>query len=256
MNKSIVTGVLALVAGASALMAQGAAPAGPKQPAPKSQAELTAVQALFQAQQGGPDAVIKAAEELLTKFADTDFKEVALLLEAQAYKVKGDDAKAQIFAERLLEANPKNFQGQMMVGEIIVKGTREHDLDREEKLTKADKYFNDAIAGVKAATKPNPQITDEQWAEIQKQVQAEAHNGIGMGELTRKKYDVAIAEFKSATELDPKEYTYQVRLASAYQLSGKNDEAAAIADKVIAAPDVHPQVKQVAQQIKAATTKK
>jgi len=47
-----------------------------------------------------------------------------------------------------------------------------------------------------------------------------------------------------------------VRLASAYQLSGKNDEAAAIADKVIAAPDVHPQVKQVAQQIKAATTKK
>src|SRR5262249_6260532 len=232
MKKSIVTGVLALIAGSSALMAQGAAPAGPKQPAHKSQAELTAVQALFQAQQGGADAVIKAAEELLTKFADTEFKEFALLLEAQAYKVKGDDAKAQIFAERLLEANPKNFQGQMMVGEIIVKGTCEHDLDRQEKLTKADMYFNDAIAAVKASTKPNPQITHEQWAEIQKQVQAEAHNGIGMDELTRRKDDVAIAEFKSAKELNPKEYTYQVRLASAYQLSGKNDEAAVIADKV------------------------
>jgi tetratricopeptide (TPR) repeat protein len=255
MKKSIVTGVLALIAGSSALMAQGAAPAGPKQPAPKSQAELTAVQALFQAQQAGADAVIKAADELLTKFADTEFKEFALLMEAQAYKSKGDDAKSQIYAERLLEANPKNFQGQMMVGEIIVKGTREHDLDREEKLTKADKYFNDAITTVKAATKPNPQITDEQWAEIQKQIQAEAHNGLGMGGLTRKKYDVAITEFKAATDLDPKEYTYQVRLASAYQSSGKSDEAAAILDKVIAAPDVHPQVKQAAQQIRTGIKK-
>src|SRR5262249_9964098 len=147
MKKSIVTGVLALIAGSSALMAQGAAPAGPKQPAHKSQAELTAVQALFQAQQGGADAVIKAAEELLTKFADTEFKEFALLMEAQAYKNKGDDAKAQIYAERLLEANPKNFQGQMMLGEIIVKGTRAHALDREEKLTKAGKYVNVAIDG-------------------------------------------------------------------------------------------------------------
>src|SRR5215831_14568849 len=122
MNKSIVSGMLVFVAGASALMAQGAAPAGPKQPAPKSQAELTAVQALFQAQQGGPDAVIKAADELLTKFADTDFKEIALPFGARAYKSKAEDAKAQIVAKRRLDANPKNFQGQMSLGEIIVKG--------------------------------------------------------------------------------------------------------------------------------------
>lgn len=253
MRKSIRTGVLALAAGASTLLAQGQPAKGP---APKSQAELTALQALFQAQQTGADAVIKAAEELLTKFADTDFKDTALLLEAQAYRAKNDDAKAQIYAERLLEASPKNFQALLMVGEILVKGTREHDLDRDEKLTKANKYFNDGIANVKATAKPNPQLSDEQWAEIQKQIQAEAHNGIGMGELVRKKNDVAIAEFKAAIDLDPKEYTYQVRLASALQVAGKNDEAKAVAEKVISAPDVIPQVKQAAESIKAAATKK
>jgi len=265
MKRSIIAATIALAA-TTGLMAQGqpapAQPAqkegaaGPKQPQLKSKEEQTAVMALFQAQPQGPDAVIKAADELLTKFADTEFKEAALTLQSQAYKAKGEEAKAQVTAERLLEVNPKNFQAQVMLGEIIVKNTKEFDLDREEKLTKSDKYFADAIAAVKAAPKPNPQITDEQWTEAQKQVQAESHNGIGMAALTRKKYDVAINEFKAASDLDPQEYTYTVRLASAYQLAGKNAEAAAAADKVLAASDVHPQVKAVAQQIKNATTKK
>jgi len=55
----------------------------------------------------GPDAVIKAAEDLLTKFADTDFKDVALLSEAEAWQQKRDFDKAQVYAERALEANPR-----------------------------------------------------------------------------------------------------------------------------------------------------
>jgi tetratricopeptide (TPR) repeat protein len=250
MKKSILTGILALAAGASGLMAQGAA-AGPKQPAPKSQAELTALQGMFQAQQSGnPDAIIKSAEDLITKFADTDFKEVVFLFEAQAYRAKNDDAKAQVFAERVLQVNPNSFQADILLGETIVKGTRENDLDREDKLTKADKYFSDAIAAVKASPKPNPQISDEQWADAQKQVQGEAHNGMGMAALTRKKYDVAINEFKAASDADPREPAYMARLASAYLSSGKFAEAGATADKILAMPEVHPQIKSLATQIK------
>lgn len=252
MKKSILTGILALAAGASGLMAQGAAPAaGPKQPAPKSQAELTALQAMFQAQQSGnADAVIKASEDLITKFADTDFKEVAFLFEAQAYRAKNDDPKAQIFAERVLSVNPNSFQADIMLGETIVKGTRENDLDREDKLTKADKYFADAITAVKASPKPNPQITDEQWADAQKQVQGEAHNGMGMAALTRKKYDAAIEHFKAASDADPREPAYVARLASSYLQAGKLAEAGATADKILAMPEVHPQIKALATQIK------
>src|SRR5262249_44460579 len=107
-------------------------------------------------------------------------------------------------------------------------------------------------------------LTDEQWAQAQKQVQAEAHNGIGMGEMIRKKYDTAISEFKTAAELDPGEFTYQVRLASAYDSSGKHDDAIAVPDKIIAAPAcgpnpqgdcVLPQVAQAAKSIKETATK-
>jgi tetratricopeptide (TPR) repeat protein len=196
------------------------------------------------------DGVIAAADDLVTKFADTEFKEIAFLLAAQAAKQKNDSAKAQVYGERVLQINPKSFQAQVLLGELIVRETRETDLDKEEKLGKAEKYFKDSVTAVKTSPKPNPQITDEQWADAQQQVEGEAHNGLGMAALVRKKYDVAIAEFKSASEIDPKEPAYQARLASALLSGGKNAEAIVVADKLLAMPDVHPQIKTLATQIK------
>jgi tetratricopeptide (TPR) repeat protein len=269
MKRLILTGTLALATGFTALMAQpqkkGDAPAQqpaqqgqpqgqPQQqgPAPKSQAEAQALQALMQAQ-GNPDAVIKAGDELLTKFADTQFKELAFLTMANAYQMKGDAERAQIYAEKMLEVNPKSFQAQVMIGELLASRTRENDLDKEEKLSKAEKNLTAAIANVNAAAKPNPQLTDEQWAEGKKFVEGQAHNGLGMVALVRKKYDVAATEFKAAAAADPQP-AYHVRLASALQSGGKFDEAIAVCDKVLADPQLHPQIKQIATSIKTQST--
>jgi tetratricopeptide (TPR) repeat protein len=184
------------------------------------------------------------------------FKETALLFEANAYQQKGDLDKAQVYGEQVLAANPKNFQVTNMLGTMIVQRTRENDLDKEERLSKAEKYFNMTIDNLKTAAKPNPQLSDAQWEEGKKYLIADAHNGLGMVALARKKYDAAAGEFKQAAEGAPDEPTYQVRLASALQQAGKNDEAVAICDKVLANPNLHPQIKSVAQNIKAAAAKK
>jgi tetratricopeptide (TPR) repeat protein len=259
MKRLILTGTLVLATGLTALMAQqqkGNAPAQgqpaqqakPSGPAPKSKGELEALQALMAAQ-GNPDATIKAGDDLLTKYADTDFKEAALQSIAMAYQQKGDTDKAQIYAERLLEVNPKSYQAELMIGELLASKTRENDLDKEEKLSKADKMLNGAIANVNAAQKPNPQLSDAQWEEGKKYVIAQAHNGLGMVALVRKKYDAAATEFKTAAETDPQP-AYQVRLASALLSAGKNEEAIAVCDKVLADPQLHPQIKNVATNIK------
>jgi tetratricopeptide (TPR) repeat protein len=241
----ILTGALALVAGVSSLMAQA------KAPAPKSKDELAALQALINAR-SSPDATIKAAEDLLTKFADTDFKDMALFSEAGAYEQKRDYDKAQIFAERTLEANPKNFQATLMLSEMLAQRTRENDLDKEEKLTRSEKYANDTIQLVKDAPKPNPQVSDQQWDDAKKDITSEAHNALGLAALVRKKYDVAIAEFKTAADGSAHpEPAFLVREASALQSAGKHDEAIAICDKVMADQQVNPQIRQVAQAIRA-----
>lgn len=270
MKRIILTGTLALATGILPVMAQqqkgaapqdqkGGAPAGQQQqqqliPGTKSPGESQAVMALIQAaQSGNPDAVIKAADELITKYADTTFKETALLQEADAYQRKNDAVNAQIYGEKALEVNPKSYQAELTLGEILATKTRENDLDKEEKLTKATKYLNDAITNVQAAAKPNPQLSDAQWEEGKKYVVAEAHNGLGMAALVRKKYDVAAAEFKLAADTDPQP-AYLVRLASALHSGGKEAEAIAICDKVLADPQLHPQIKNVATQIKNAAT--
>jgi lipopolysaccharide biosynthesis regulator YciM len=208
MKRTILTGLLVAAAGLSSLAAQqqpaqskppaagqpaqGQAPAAqPKGPAPKSQKELAALQALFGAKD--PDSTIKAADALITGFADTDFKDIALIMAADAYQRKNDPEKAIIYAERALDANKSNFQAMLMIAEILAQ---------------------------------------------------------------RKKYDVAITELKMAVDgVGGQEPAFQVRLAQAYALSGKNDEAIAVCNQVLANPNLHPQIKQVAEALKDGATK-
>jgi tetratricopeptide (TPR) repeat protein len=250
MKRTILAGIFtvaALAAVAGSLWAQ-------KPPAPKSQKELDAVKAMFAASQAGPDQTIAAAEALITGFADTEFKELALFFEARSYQQKNDMVKAQVYGERVLEINPKNFQTTLMLGEVMAQSTRENDLDKEEKLTKAEKYLKDTIENLKAAPKPNPQMADKEWDDARQQMAAEAHSGLGLCALTRKKYDVAAAEFKTASDMDPQP-AFLVREASALQSLGKNDEAIAICDKLLADPQLHPQIKGVAQNVRATAIK-
>jgi tetratricopeptide (TPR) repeat protein len=249
MKRSIRTATIMAAISVTALMAQQ----GKKGPAPKSQNELKGIQAVFTAsQQNNPDGVITAAEELLSKFKDTEFKDTVLMMEAQSYQQKGDKDKAIIYAERALQAKPDNFQAALMLADLTVQGTREHDLDRDEKLAKADKYANQAITSVTAAEKPNPQLSDQQWADFKKDTIAQAHDALGMSALDRKDYDKAISELKMAVDdAAHPEPAYQVRLASAYQSAGKNDEAIQLAEKIMNDSQVPQQIRSVAQSVRA-----
>lgn len=215
------------------------------QPKPKSQKEVDALMAIQNSQD--PDARIAAVEGLLTKFADTEFKGWALFIATASAQQKNDFEKMVIYAERTLEADPKNFQVMIMLASGIASKTREFDLDREEKLGRATKFAQGALDALKTATKPNPQLTDEQWAAGKKDSESEAHAALGQIAVVRKKYDVAIQEYKlavdSAANPDP---ATMVRLANAYNMSNKPDEAIAVLDKVNTMPEVHPQIKAAA----------
>jgi len=102
-SRSILRAAGALALAGSLLVAQKP----PKQPQPKSQKEVEAINAIFNATD--PDARIAAAENLLTKFADTEFKAVALQVAADSAMRKNDFEKMVIYAERTIEADPQNY---------------------------------------------------------------------------------------------------------------------------------------------------
>jgi tetratricopeptide (TPR) repeat protein len=244
MKRTILAGVLVLTSGLTGLLAQTPA----KGPAAKSKAEMDAIMAMQNATD--PDAAIKAAEDLMTKFADTDFKEYALTMEARAYHQKRDEVNAQVFGERVLQLNPKSYLMEQMVGEIIAQGIKDHDLDRDEKLAKATKLFKDSIEHVMTAAKPNPQIPDADWTAGQKFVVAESHNGLGMLATAQKGWDDAIKEYQLALDGDPEQDAYATRLAASYLAAGKPAECLAICDKLLAKTGLHPQIKAAVESIK------
>ncbi|MBI4905525.1 MAG: hypothetical protein HY820_17970 [Acidobacteria bacterium] len=219
-----------------------------KQPKPKSQKEVDALMAIQNAQD--PDVRIAAVETLLTKFADTEFKSFALLAATEAARQKNDLVKVILYGERTLEADPKSYVAMMMMSSAIAQSTKEFDLDREEKLGKAEKMAREAMDALKTAEKMNPAMTDEQWAAAKKDFEAQGHESLGLVGMSRKKYDDAAKEFKAAVDLngDP---ASMVRYGTALSSGGKYDEAVAVLEKVMAIADVHPTIKQVAQAERA-----
>jgi len=221
-----------------------------KQPEVKSPAEGQAVMAIFQALDA--DGRIKAAQELLTKFADTEFKAIALQMIAASYQQKNDFENMVVYAERTLEADPKSYHAMLMLATGIAQRTREFDLDREEKLARAEKYARGAMDILKTLPKPRPDIPDEQWEGAKKDFTSQAHEALALAAMARKKYEVAIAEFKTAIEgASTPDPATMVRLGVVYNMAGKYDDAIAILDKAMAGADVHPTIKQFAQAERA-----
>ncbi len=238
--------VLALALGATlavpALWAQ-------KPPQPKSQKELQALQAVQAATT--PDEQIKAIDNVLENFADTEFKLTLLQLGMQAAEKKNDYALTVTYAERILETDPKNVFALSTLGSQIAGHTREFDLDKEEKLAKAEKYANETIEAAKTAPKPNPNITDDQWAGAKKDFAADAHAILGQIAVLRKKYDVAISEFKIAVDTGSPNAITMARLGDAYLGAGKFDDAIDEFNKAAALPDASAPVKSFINAKKA-----
>jgi len=164
-----------------ALLAMSVVSAQPKPPAPE---ELKALQEIVNAT--NVDARVAAADNFVKSFPKSEYRPFALTMAAEAYEMSGNVTKAIIYYQQVLEASPKDYNAMLMLAAETARTTREFDLDKEEKLAKAEKFAKDGMALVPAATKPNPQLTDAQWEDLKKDDLARGHEALGMIALARK----------------------------------------------------------------------
>jgi tetratricopeptide (TPR) repeat protein len=204
---------------------------------------------MFQAP--GPKERIAAAMDLITKFADTDFKATAFYLAAFSARDLGDSDNMIVYSEKALEADKQNYGAMLLLSQALAQRTREFDLDKEEKLGRAEKLANDAIAMVAKAPKPNPEASDEQWEMGKKDFMAQGYEALGMAAMVRKNHAACAENFGKAAEMaaqpDP---AVLVRQANCLRQAQKYDEALAALDKALAMENVHPQVRSAATEEK------
>lgn len=216
------------------------------QPKPPTPDELKALQAIVNSKT--VETRVAAVDKFVQDFPKSDYRNFALTSAAEAYEAGGNIPKAILYYQQALEVNPKDYNSMLMLAAETARTTREFDLDKEEKLTKAEKYAKDGMALIPGAPKPNPQVTDAQWDAAKKDDTARGHEALGLIALARKKYDDAANEFKTATETaaEPQPATF-IRMASAYTDAGKPDQAIPALDKVLAMTNLPDQYKKVAQ---------
>jgi tetratricopeptide (TPR) repeat protein len=221
-----------------------------KQPTVKSAQEGQAVQAIVSAPD--PDSRIKAANDLVANFPGSEFKSMALFFAAISCQQKNDYENTIVYGEKTLEADPQHYQAMLMLAQTIAARTREFDLDREEKLKNAEGYATKALELLKVAPRPNPAVTDEQWEAVKKDLTSQGLEVFALAAMARNQSDKAVEAFQKVIAASPNvDPSTWVRLAAAYSKVNKFDEAIATLDKVVAMPELNPQVKQIAQAERA-----
>jgi tetratricopeptide (TPR) repeat protein len=223
-----------------------------KQPQLKSEKEQQAVMAVFNAADSA--GRIAATEALLQKFADSEFKSLALFIAAAAAEEAGDWEKTVIWGDRALEADKGSYGTMLILARGYAARVREFDLDKEEKLAKAEKYANGALDLLKTAPKIRPDVSDEQWTAQVKMWQSEAYEALGLASVARKKWSDAIGRFEKGLEAAPGNPNLMARMASAQVDAGKADDALATLTKLLAAADLNPAVKNIAENLKKRAT--
>ncbi len=216
---------------------------------PKSQKETQAILAVQTAK--SPDERITAIENVLTNFADTEFKVALLQMAVQSEQQKNDYAQTVFYADRLLKADPKNAFALVTLASETARHTRENDLDKDEQLAKVDKWAKDAVEAAKVMPKLRTDVPDADWEAFKKDMEAQGYEAMGMADMVRKNYDGAAEKYKQslATGSTPNPAT-MVRLAQVYMSTGKLDNATFTLDKAINSPNVPDQVKSIAQSMK------
>jgi tetratricopeptide (TPR) repeat protein len=219
---------------------------------PKEQQAILAVQVAKT-----PDERIQAIENVLTNFADTEFKVPLLQMAVQSEQQKNDYAQTVFYADRLLKTDPKNAFALVTLASETARHTRENDLDKDEQLSKVDKWAKDAIEAAKVMPKVRADVPDADWEGFKKDMEAQAYEALGMADMVRKNYDGAANNYKEAlqTSATPNPAT-MVRLAQVYMATGKLDNASFTLDKAISTPNVPPQVKTIAETMKADIAKR
>jgi len=218
---------------------------------PKEQQAILAVQVA-----STPDARVQAIENVLTNFADTEFKVPLLQMAMQSELQKDDYEKIVFYGERLLMADPKNAYALINLASETARHTRENDLNKDESLEKVDKWAKDGIEAAKVMPKVRPDLPDADWDGFKKDMEAQGFVALGMSEVLKKNLDGAANDFRQSLEIGatPNPGTL-VRLAQVYLSTGKVDNAIFTLDKAINTPNVPDQVKSVAESMKAQAVK-
>lgn len=184
-------------------------------PQAKSRAELDGFGAIPPATDSL--AIIRASEEFLSRFPDSEFREKALESEFEAFRQMNDFAAARRVASALLAHNPVNASVLAESALMIA------DKDDQSAFPLAAEYATRATEVANATARPD-RMNRAEFREWKNTVLASACAARGLLALRRNDPDAALGSLEEAIKLMPDGAGY-LRLAEAFAMGGNIQHA-------------------------------
>ena len=204
-----------------------------QQPNFKSQEEINAFVAIQSAASVQDRATAGVA--FLATYPDSEAAGLAAYMTMLSYQQLNDFDNMLLYGDMVLEHNPAPG---VMAGTLISLAgaiptrTREFDLDKEEKLAKAEDYAKRAMALIPTLAKMDPNMTDDEWLVTRKEFMSQCHEALGSVSFKREDFAAAEGSFRKALEMSEQPVPFTLyNLALALSEQGKNEEAAQAANQ-------------------------
>lgn len=224
-----------------------AAPAGKPRPEAQTQEELNAFIAIDQA----PDAAAAdaAAEAFTSKFPNSQLKTLALGRVMLKYQQANNRDKTIEAGRKVLASDANDPMALVLVATLIAEGTRETDLDRDEKVKEAISLATRALPAIDNNLLLPPEFTPEQTEGARQSLRAMAYSAAGSAEFARNNDAEAERQYKLAVQATPTQPDPVIlyRLALVQDRMKKYTEALATAERAVALSANEPNVQQLAR---------
>jgi tetratricopeptide (TPR) repeat protein len=231
---------------AAGLFAQAPAAAPAAGPSPDEIKDAQAIQQKQVATAADADAKMTMVNQFVAKYPTSTIKGYILTMGGEAAQAKRDTARAQYYYQQAIAADPTSDYAMIMLGAEIAQNTGEHDLDKKDKLARAEKLAKDAMGLIEKRAK-QPQEDQAQFDQEKAQDMARAHMTLGLVAMADQKDEAAGKEFLQAANGDAMNL---LRAGMAFNNAKKIDDANAALDKFISIPGLPDQYKKMAEDEK------
>ena len=205
------------------------APAAPRQPRAKTEAEFAEYQRFMKETDAGKQ--IQLIEDFLLHYPDSELREYAFQAATQAYQVKNDFTLVRTYGELTLGENQDNLVALLILASAIPERTNKNDPESAENLAEAEGYARRILDLMTRMPQPAG-VTPARWEQTKREAAATAHGSLGMVSLIREDFSRAESEFKMSADLAsaPDPVTFY-RLGLSYSFEKKFDEALEALDR-------------------------
>jgi len=235
MKKSLITIVLVLavvgmgLAQAPATDPQQGAPApaaqaqpgqaAPQQPQQKKEikdpAEYNMYMSAVNAQD--PNQKIQTLEQFLTQYQNSVVKEDALVLLMASYQQAGNAAKVEETANRLLQVNPNNLRGLVLMSFLrrAAAQSAQNPQQAQQALLEARQFGERGLNALQTWPKPEG-MSDQDFQKTKTDMAAVFNASIGLHALQTNEFPVAQQRLSEAVRTSPNDFSVVYPLALAY----------------------------------------